>query len=106
MLALAAVDIEIPDALTSMSKEHPVCLADALELGPSYANFKIVSHGWRQNRAAMVMLDLQRYIFTFGMGEPAEGRYRTAEGSWFSIKRRKKDGEHLLEVILHGREEE
>ena len=56
--------------------------------------------------AAMVMLDLQRYIFTFGMGEPAEGRYRTVEGSWFSIKRRKKDGEHLLEVILHGREEE
>lgn len=74
MLALAAVDIEIPDALTSMSKEHPVCLADALELGPSYANFKIVSHGWRQNRAAMVMLGLEP-LFLKELKQPGEHEF-------------------------------
>ena len=54
--------------------------------------------------AAMVMLDLQRYIFTFGMGEPSDGRFRTAEGVWFTTRHRKKDGEHVIEVSLVGKE--
>lgn len=58
-LALAAIDVEIPDPLMHVSEEHPICLADALELGPSAANFKIVSYGWRYNRAAIVMLGLE-----------------------------------------------
>lgn len=63
MLALAAVDIEIPSALQRIAKDRPVCLADALELGPSAANFKIISHGWRYNRAVVVMLGLEPVFF-------------------------------------------
>lgn len=74
MLALAAMDIEIPDTLASISKEHPVCLADALELGPSYANFKIVSYGWRHNRAAMVMLGLEP-LFLKELRQPGEHEF-------------------------------
>lgn len=53
-LALAAIDIQIPDELAHVSKIHAICLADALSLGPSAANFQNVSKGWRYNRAAMV----------------------------------------------------
>lgn len=74
MLALAAMDIKIPDTLASISKEHPVCLADALELGPSYANFKIVSYGWRHNRAAMVMLGLKP-LFLKELRQPGEHEF-------------------------------
>lgn len=62
-LALAAIDVEIPDALARISKKRPVCLADVLKLGPSAANFKIVSYGWRYNRAAIVMLGLEPLLF-------------------------------------------
>lgn len=55
-LALAAVDIEIPTVLADMSKKRPICLADALELGPSAANFKITANGWRYNRTAIAWL--------------------------------------------------
>ena len=40
-LALAAIDIDMPDKLVTISKERPICLADALDLGPSAGNFKI-----------------------------------------------------------------
>lgn len=62
-LALAAIDIQIPDELAHVSKIHAICLADALSLGPSAANFKIVSKGWRYNRAAMVMLDTEPIFY-------------------------------------------
>lgn len=62
-LALAAIDIQIPDELAHVSKIHAICLADALSLGPSAANFKIVSKGWRYNRAAMVMLDMEPIFY-------------------------------------------
>lgn len=62
-LALAAIDIEIPSALAGASKERSICLADALDLGPSVANFRIVSYGWRYNRAAIVMLGLEPLLF-------------------------------------------
>lgn len=58
-LALAAINVEMPDSLMRVSKERPVCLADALELGPSAANFKISSYGWRYNRAVIVRLGLK-----------------------------------------------
>lgn len=55
-LALAAIDIDVPTSLANISKEHPICLADALDLGPSAANFKITAFGWRYNRAAIAWL--------------------------------------------------
>lgn len=55
-LALAAIDVEIPNGLAHISAKHSICLADALEAGPGAANFKITSYGWRYNRAALVML--------------------------------------------------
>lgn len=62
-LALAAIDIGIPSTLARVSTERPVCLADALDLGPSAANFRIASYGWRYNRAAIVMLGLEPLLF-------------------------------------------
>jgi hypothetical protein len=55
-LALAALDIELPETLEEISRKRPVCLADALSLGPSEGNFKVSCCGWRYNRAVMVRL--------------------------------------------------
>lgn len=73
-LALAAIDIEIPEVLKRVARERPVCLADALELGPSAANFKIVSSGWRYNRAAIVMLGLEP-LFLKELKQPGEHEF-------------------------------
>ena len=62
-LALAAIGVDMPERLANLSKERPICLADALELGPSAANFKIISYGWRYNRAALVMLGSKPLFF-------------------------------------------
>lgn len=70
-LALAAIDIDVPDKLASLSEERPICLADALDLGPSAANFKIVSYGWRYNRAALVMLG-SKPLFFKDLKQPGE----------------------------------
>ena len=55
-LALAAIDIDVPAVLSDVSKGRPICLADVLELGPSAANFKVTSLGWRRNRAIIAWL--------------------------------------------------
>lgn len=73
-LALAAIDIEIPSSLMRVSEEHPICLADALELGPSAATFKIISYGWRYNRAAIVMLGLEP-VFLKELKQPGEHEF-------------------------------
>ena len=70
-LALAAIDVIIPKKLANKSKEHPICLADALDLGPSAANFKIISYGWRYNRAALVMLG-SKPLFFKNLKQPGE----------------------------------
>ena len=62
-LALAAIDVEIPDALARVSKKRPVCLADVLELGPSAGNFGIISYGWRYNRAVIAWLGSEPLFF-------------------------------------------
>lgn len=62
-LALAALDIELPQALEETSHERPVCLADALSLGPSEGNLKISSRGWRYNRAVMAWLGHEPLFF-------------------------------------------
>lgn len=73
-LALAAFEIKIPDTLVRISKERPVCLADALELGPSVANFRIISYSWRHNRAAMVMLGMKP-LFLKELKQPGEHEF-------------------------------
>ncbi len=70
-LALAAIDVDIPERLATISEERPICLADALELGPSAANFKIISYGWRYNRAALVMLG-SKPLFFKNLKQPGE----------------------------------
>ena len=70
-LALAAIDVDIPDRLANLSEERPICLADALELGPSAANFKIVSYGWRYNRAVLALLG-SRPLFFKALKQPGE----------------------------------
>ena len=73
-LALAAIDVKVPDKLARISKKRPVCLADALDLGPSAANFKIVAKGWRYNRAVIVMLGLEP-IFFKELKQPGEHEF-------------------------------
>lgn len=70
-LALAAMDVDMPDRLAGLSEERPICLADALELGPSAANFRIVSYGWRYNRAVLVMLG-SKPLFFKNLKQPGE----------------------------------
>lgn len=70
-LALAAIDVDMPGRLANLSEERPICLADALELGPSAANFKIVSYGWRYNRAVLVMLG-SKPLFFKNLMQPGE----------------------------------
>ena len=70
-LALAAIDVDIPERLANISEGRPICLADALELGPSAANFKIISHGWRYNRAVLVMLG-SKPLFFKDLKQPGE----------------------------------
>lgn len=62
-LALAAIDVEVPNRLASISEERPVCLADALELGPSEGNFKVRSFGWRYNRAVIALFGFEPLFF-------------------------------------------
>lgn len=62
-LDLAALDIEIPQALEEISRKRPICLADALSLGPSGGNFKVSSYGWRYNRAVMARLGYALLFF-------------------------------------------
>ena len=70
-LALAAIDVDIPERLAIISEERSICLTDALELGPSAANFKIISYGWRYNRAALVMLG-SKPLFFKNLKQPGE----------------------------------
>lgn len=70
-LALAAIDFDMPKRLANLSEERPICLADALELGPSAANFKIVSYGWRYNRAVLVLLG-SKPLFFKNLKQPGE----------------------------------
>ena len=73
-LALAAIDIDMPDKLVTISKERPICLADALDLGPSAGNFKIKAFGWRYNRAAMVRLGYEP-LFLKELKHPGEHEF-------------------------------
>ena len=57
-LALAAIDVELPERLVEISQRRPICLADALELGPVEGNVKITAFGWRYNRAAVSLMGL------------------------------------------------
>ncbi|WP_417753716.1 hypothetical protein [Slackia sp.] len=79
-LALAAIDVEVPAALARIAKDRSVCLADALDLGPSSANFKISSLGWRYNRAVVVMLGLEPIL----------------------LKELKQPGEHEFNLFRHA----
>ena len=62
-LVLAALDISVPHPLEEISRKRPVCLADALELGPSEGNIRILSYGWRYSRAVMARLGYEPLFF-------------------------------------------
>ena len=62
-LALAAIDVKLPERLVELSRRRPVCLADALELGPANGNVKITAFGWRYNRAAVSLMGFLPMFF-------------------------------------------
>lgn len=62
-LALAAIDVELPERLLEISRKRPICLADALDLGPADGNVKITAFGWRHNRAAMSLMGFLPMFF-------------------------------------------
>ncbi|MBR0405267.1 MAG: hypothetical protein IJI68_08725 [Eggerthellaceae bacterium] len=81
-LALAALDVVVPDTLGEIAKTRPICLADALALGPSEGNFKVTAYGWRYNRAVVAFLGYVPMIF----------------------KELKKPGTHEFNVFRHASE--
>ena len=62
-LALAALDVRMPRQLAEIAAERPVCLADALSLGPAAGNFTVTAGGWRYNRAVLVRLGESPLLF-------------------------------------------
>lgn len=62
-LALAAVDIMIPDTLDDIVHERPLCLVDALDMGAHNANIVISSKGRRNRRKAYVSLGHMPLLF-------------------------------------------
>ena len=80
-LALAAIDIDMPDKLVAISEKRPICLADALDLGPSAGNFKIKAYGWRYNRAAMVKMGYEP-LFLKELKQPGEHEFNLFRSSF------------------------
>ena len=80
-LALAGIDVELPKRLVDISKKRPVCLADALDLGPSAGNVRITSFGWRLNRAVLVMLG-QQPLFFKRLARPGEYSFNIFRHTW------------------------
>lgn len=56
-LALAALDIDVPQCFMEISGKRPICLADVLKLNTSDGNCKIVATGRRHVRAAVAFLE-------------------------------------------------
>lgn len=55
-LALAAIEVTIPQELLSLSSKRPLSLADATSLGTRRGEIQIRSLGWRYNRSLIVAL--------------------------------------------------
>lgn len=53
-LALAAIDVELPEGICATSSKRPICLADALTWGTSKGEVRVKSTGWRHNRNIIV----------------------------------------------------
>jgi hypothetical protein len=53
-LALAAVDVSIPEDIAALSRKRPICLADALKMGLNKGDIQIKALGWRYNRTLFV----------------------------------------------------
>ena len=57
-LALAALDVSIPEGIAAISRKRPVCLADAISLGISKGEITIRAIGWRYNRVIYALAGL------------------------------------------------
>lgn len=53
-LALAAIDVDLPQGLAALSRKRPICLADAMAMGVSKGEILITALGWRHNRVVYV----------------------------------------------------
>lgn len=73
-LALAALDVSLPQQLIELSCDHPICLADALKFGPSTGNITLASYGWRYNRAVYVALGNIPIIYKH-LNHPSESSF-------------------------------
>ena len=58
-LALAAIDVMMPEELTSLSRKRPICLADAVLMGTRKGTVSIKALGWRHNRFVYAKAGLQ-----------------------------------------------
>lgn len=72
LVDLAAIDVRLPEQLVVLSGQRPICLYDALELGPSAARITLYASGWRVGRVALVMLDSHLLLYK---PMDAPGRY-------------------------------
>ncbi len=61
-LALAAIDLEIPDALAPKTNDRPINLAEALTLGASSGAIRITSHGRRRRRAVYACVGCKPFL--------------------------------------------
>ena len=50
--------------------------------------------------ASLFMLNMIKYIFQFGQGEPSDGTYYDEDGLRYVLKKRKKAGNHYIEVTV------
>lgn len=63
LLALAAIDFEIPDVLIDKSDTHPINLCDALALGTNSGAIRISSYGRRRKRAVYASIGYEPFLF-------------------------------------------
>ena len=63
LLALAAIDFEIPDALIAKSNTHPINLCDALALRTNSGVIRISSYGRRRRRAVYASIGCKPFLF-------------------------------------------
>lgn len=52
------------------------------------------------DNASAFMLNLIKYIFQFGLGEPSNGVYYDTDGLRYELKKHKKSGREIIDIVL------
>lgn len=83
-LALAAIDVTVPEDLAALSKVRPICLADAMTMGSGKSEILIKTLGWRYNRSIMLALHAKNAVTGI-----------------FLFKELKQPTEHAVNLFVH-----